>query len=70
MNSRQDIGDDRDGGYAHNCSLRDYFAGQALVGYLQAAAQHGWAEPNEYQAQQAAKNAYAVADAMLRERSK
>jgi len=62
--------DTENGGYAQNCSLRDYFAGQALVGYLQASAQHGWSEPNEYQASVAAKNAYMVADAMLKERGK
>jgi len=46
-------------------SLRDYFAAKALIGFLQASAQHGWAEPSAYQAGQAAKNAYMIADAML-----
>lgn len=50
-------------------TLRDYFAAKALVGYLQASAQNGWAEANQYQATQAARNAYLVADAMLEERS-
>lgn len=51
-------------------SLRDWFAGQALVGCLVASAYNGWGEPNEYQAAQAAKNAGMVADAMLEARKK
>ena len=55
----------------HNgMSLRDYFAGQALIGYLHASAQSGFGPPNEYQAKEAARNSYVVADAMIAERNK
>lgn len=44
---------------------RDHFAAKAMQGYIIAARLNGWAEPNDYQAKQAAANAYMVADAML-----
>lgn len=51
-------------------SLRDYFAAQAMTGFLLGARSDGWALPNEYQNKMLAANAYATADAMLAERKK
>ena len=53
---------------APGMTLRDYFAARALVGYLHASVSNGWAAQNQYQAEAAAKNAFMVADAMLRAR--
>jgi hypothetical protein len=55
-------------GYDHGMSLRDYFAGQALVGLL--AGQH--INPHDYPLKRAAEisaeKSYAIADAMMKER--
>lgn len=47
-------------------TLRDYFAGQALVGHL---AEGGW-RCDDSHFQEVAKGAYRFADAMLKERAK
>lgn len=49
-------------------SLRDYFAGQALVGFTEAFLSGGWHNPNEYQIEVLARNSYLAADAMLKAR--
>ena len=54
----------------HGMSLRDWFAGQALIGFTNAFISSGWHSPNEYQIEVLAKNAYVAADAMLAERAK
>lgn len=46
-------------------SLRDYFAAQAMNGFLLGARSYGWAIPNDHQNKMLATNAYATADAML-----
>ena len=46
-------------------SLRDYFAAQAMNGFLLGARSDGWAVPNDHQNKMLAANAYATADAML-----
>jgi len=48
-------------------SLRDWFAGQALIGYL---AIHSDAECSIPEPQSAARSAYTFADSMLAEREK
>lgn len=49
----------------YGMTLRDWFAGQALA---MCAATHGW--PTSGDGPQIAERAYAIADAMLAERSK
>lgn len=51
-------------------SLRDYFAAQAMTGFLVGARSDGWAIPNDHQNKMLAANAYSTADAMLNERAK
>ena len=51
-------------------TIRDYFATQAMNGYLLGARSEGWALPNDHQQEYMARNAYAMADAMLAERTK
>lgn len=46
-------------------SLRDWFAGQALIGFTNAFVGAGWHNPNEYQIGVLVKNSYVAADAML-----
>jgi hypothetical protein len=46
-------------------SLRDYFAGQALVGFVHAYIGDGWHSPNKYQIEILANNAYLASDAMI-----
>lgn len=50
-------------------SLRDYFAAQAMNGFLLGARSEGWAIPNDHQNEMLARNAYATADAMLAKRN-
>lgn len=50
-------------------SLRDWFAGQAMQG-LWVAFNRDWSNPNDYQINAIAANAYNVADAMLAAREK
>ncbi len=51
-------------------SLRDYFAAQAMNGFLLGARSDGWAIPNDHQNKMLAANAYATADAMIAARGK
>lgn len=51
-------------------TLRDYFAAQALTGYLLGARSEGWAPPNPTQQEFMARNTYEMADAMLAAREK
>ncbi len=46
-------------------TIRDYFAAQAMNGFLLGARSDGWAIPNDHQNKMLATNAYATADAML-----
>ena len=50
--------------YQEGMSLRDYFAGQALMGMM--ASDAGWATPQA----EVARGAYKLADAMLAERER
>ena len=45
-------------------SLRDWFAGQAVTGFT-----GRYSEPNKWYLEQSAKDAYAMADAMLKARA-
>lgn len=45
--------------FDHGMTLRDYFAGQAIMGYLSVTAENDWFM---------AQRAYAIADAMLKAR--
>lgn len=51
-------------------SLRDYFAGQALVGMIANVSSSVCPQPGDNDAQAFARSAYIVADAMLAEREK
>lgn len=59
--------DDREGVEHYGMTLRDYFAGQALAGTLAAANASIYGSDGRCVA---AKNCYAMADAMLAERAK
>jgi hypothetical protein len=50
-------------GYDHGMTLRDYFAGQALVGMLA-----GRAPRSEFTSKEIASSAYCIAEAMIKER--
>lgn len=50
--------------------IRDYFAGQALVGLLAFSPEGLHGAANQYSPEQAAEQAYRFADAMIRERAK
>jgi len=55
------------GGYARDMTLRDHFAGLAMQGFLAYHATAGtYAPPDD----ELAREAYAMADAMLKERAK
>ena len=54
-------------GFAPGMSLRDYFAAQALLGYMQSCSLHD--QPHLW-APKMAEYAYTAADAMLAERAK
>jgi len=55
------------GGYARDMTLRDYFAGLAMQGLLSYAAASGkYAPPDD----ELAREAYKMAEAMLKERAK
>ena len=55
------------GGYARDMTMRDYFAGRALHGFLDYAATAGkYAPPDD----ELARESYKMADAMLKERIK
>lgn len=54
-------------GFAPGMSLRDYFAAQALLGYMQSCSLHD--QPHLW-APKMAEYAYTAADAMLEERAK
>ena len=55
------------GGFARDMTMRDYFAGVALQGLLAYAATTGkYAPPDD----ELAREAYKLADAMLKERNK
>lgn len=51
-------------GHSMGMTLRDWFAGQAMQG-LWVAYNRDWSNPNDYQINAIAANAYMVADAML-----
>jgi len=53
---------ERTGGYAHSMTLRDHLAGQVLIGL--SIRREGATDGHD------ARNAYALADAMLKERNK
>lgn len=46
-------------------TLRDWFAGQALVGLTNAFVSSGWHNPNAYQLEVLAKGSFAAADFMI-----
>lgn len=54
-------------GHGQGMTLRDWFAGQAMQG-LWSAFNRDWHNPNNYQIDVVARNAYLVADAMLEAR--
>ena len=55
------------GGFARDMTLRDHFAGLAMQGFLAYAATSGkYAPPDD----ELAREAYKMADAMLKERAK
>ena len=55
------------GGYARDMTMRDHFAGLAMQGFLSYAATSGkYAPPDD----ELAREAYKMADAMLKERNK
>ena len=55
------------GGFARDMTLRDYFAAEALRGFLAYAATTGkYAPPDD----ELARESYKMADAMLKERNK
>ena len=55
------------GGYAKDMTMRDHFAGLAMQGFLSYAATSGkYAPPDD----ELAREAYKMADAMLKERNK
>jgi hypothetical protein len=57
----------KEGGYARDMTMRDYFAGLALQGFLDYAATAGkYAPPDN----ELARESYKMADAMLKERIK
>jgi hypothetical protein len=51
-------------------TLRDYFAGQALIGWLSTYSHSQGKEANMVEAEAYAKSAYELADALLKERNK
>ena len=58
---------ERTGGFARDMTLRDHFAGLAFQGFLAYAATSGkYAPPDD----ELAREAYKMADAMLKERNK
>jgi len=58
---------ERTGGYARSMTLRDHFAGLAMQGFLAYAATTGkYAPPDD----ELAREAYKMAEAMLKERAK
>jgi hypothetical protein len=55
------------GGYARDMTMRDYFAGLSMQGFLAYAATTGkYAPPDD----ELARESYKMADAMLKERNK
>lgn len=47
--------------------LRDWLAGQAIVGVMHSFTGDGWHNPNEYQIERFVHTAYKIADGMLAE---
>lgn len=62
--------DDKPYGSISGMSLRDYFAGQALQGFLAAAAHPQSVGITDLDSPKLAHDSYALADAMLAERDK
>ena len=54
--------------YAKDMTLRDYFAGQVMVGYLCAQGVLGYRNNSAEQNQYCAETAYQMADAMMKAR--
>jgi hypothetical protein len=61
-----------EGGFSQNCSLRDYFAGQALIPCIEVAVniEASGHELKKSAPATIAEMAYQIADAMLKERAK
>ena len=59
-----------DGGPAIEMTLRDYFAGQALMGYLAGRNNNQSENPSNFQALKASIDCYGYADAMLAARER
>ena len=58
----------KEGGYARDMTMRDYFAGLAMQGLYASDAKHDHKDADIFDV--VAEAAYKVADAMLKERSK
>jgi len=58
------------GGLAKDMTLRDWFAGQAIVGVMLNFSGNNWHNPNEYQIERFAETAGRVANALLIERER
>jgi hypothetical protein len=59
-----------DGGPVIEISLRDYFAGKALMGYLAGRNNNQLENPSNFQALKASIDCYGYADAMLAARER